>query len=144
MRLPRAVRDHPLFQLRQAMAYGRDTDYERALPIYLKLCETWPDDAAGFANACGCLMHLGRWADAQAVLERAPECYQRFHLYRSQRENVTQRTRMCSPPKIVPFRGQRDLGRLLVPSQPLKSQPLCETGGGQRHKPSKRTEAVRV
>jgi tetratricopeptide (TPR) repeat protein len=141
---PRSVRGHPLFQLRQAMAYTKDTDYERALPIYLELCETWPDDAVGFANACDCLMHLGRWADAQAVLDRAPECYQRFHLYHSQRENLRQRTLDCSPPKTVPFRGQPDLGGLLVPSQLLKSQPISETRAGQRHKPSKRIEAVRV
>ena len=50
----RFVRSHPLFQLRQAMAYAKDTDYERALPIYLKLCEAWPDDAVGFGNACYC------------------------------------------------------------------------------------------
>jgi hypothetical protein len=141
---PSSVRGHPLFQLRQAMAYRRDTDYERALPIYLELCETWPDDAVGFANACDCLMHLARWADAHAMLDRAPECYQRFHLYRSQRENVRQRTRVCSPPKTVPFRGQPDLGGLLLPLQPLRSQPLVETRAGQRHKPSKRTAAVRV
>jgi hypothetical protein len=141
---PGSVRGHPLFQLRQAMAYTRDTDYERALLIYLELCETWPDDAVGFANACDCLMHLGQWTEAQAVLDRAPECYQRFHLYRSQRENLTQGTRVCSPPKTVPFRGQPDLGGLLVPSQPLKSQPLSKMRVGQRHKPSKPTEAVRV
>ena len=121
---PRSARRHPLFQLRQAMAYGADTDYERALPMYLELCETWPDDAVGFANACDCLMHLGQWTEAQAVLDRAPECYQRFHLYRSQRENLTQGTRVCSPPKTVPFRGQPDLGGLLVAPQALKSQPI--------------------
>jgi tetratricopeptide (TPR) repeat protein len=123
---PRAVRDHPLFQLRQAMAYGRDTDYERALPIYLKLCEIWPHDAVGFANASGCLMKLGRWEGAQAVLDRAPQCYQAFYLYHSQRENMRQRNLDCSPPKTVPFRGQPDLGALLLASEPLlKSQALA-------------------
>src|SRR6266404_1487143 len=82
-RTPRSVRSHPLFQLRQAMAYAGDTDYERALPIYLGLCETWPDDAALFANACDCLIRLGRWAEADAVLNRAPQCYQQFHVYYS-------------------------------------------------------------
>jgi tetratricopeptide (TPR) repeat protein len=121
---PRSARGHPLFQLRQAMAYTKDSDYGRALLIYLELCKIWPDDAVGFANACDCLMHLGRWADAQAVFDRAPECYQRFHLYRSQRENLRQRTLDCSPPKTVSFRGQRDLGGLLIPPQLLKSQAL--------------------
>jgi hypothetical protein len=141
---PGSVRAHPLFQLRQAMAYAEDTDYERALPIYLELCEGWPDDAVGFANACDCLMKLGRWAEAEAVLDRAPQCYQRFHLYHSQRENLMQRTRACSPPRTVPFRGRPDLGGLLVPLPSLKSQPLRETRVGQRHKPSNRTAAVRV
>jgi tetratricopeptide (TPR) repeat protein len=141
---PRSVRGHPLFQLRQAMIYSEDKDYERALPIYLELCETWPYDAAGFANACNCLMQLNRWAEAQTVLDRAPECYQRFHLYRTQRENLRQGNLVCSPPKTVPFRGQPDLGGLLVPPQPLKSQPLIETSAGQRHNPSNRTAAVRV
>jgi tetratricopeptide (TPR) repeat protein len=124
-RTPRSVRSHPLFQLRQAMVYGSDTDYERALPIYLKLCETWPDDAVGFANASDCLMHLGRWREAEAVLDRAPECYQTFHLYRSQRENLRRRNLISSPPKTVSFRGQPDLGGLLVAPQALKSQPIA-------------------
>jgi hypothetical protein len=143
-RTPRSARGHPLFQLRQAMAYGADTDYERALPIYLKLCEIWPDDAVGFANACDCLIHLGRWADAQAVLHRAPQCYQRFHLYHSQRENLKERALNCSPPKTVPFRGQPDLGGLLVRSDALKSQPLTKMSADQSHNPSNRTAAVRV
>jgi hypothetical protein len=121
---PGLVRSHPLFQLRQATAYGSDTDYGRALPIYLKLCETWPDDGVGFGNACDCLMHLGQWGEAEAVLDRAPACYQTFHLYRSQRENLRQRTLDCSPPKTVSFRGQRDLGGPLIPPQLLKSQAL--------------------
>lgn len=116
---PRSVRGHPLFQLRQAMAYAEDTDYERALPIYLRLCEIWPDDAVGFANACDCLMKLGRWAAAELVLNRAPQCYHSFHLYHSQRENLKQRALVCSPPKTIPFRGQPDLGGLLVAPQPL-------------------------
>jgi tetratricopeptide (TPR) repeat protein len=124
-RTPGSVRGHPLFLLRQAMAYGSDTDHERALPIYLKLCETWPDDAVGFGNACDCLMKLGQWAEAEAVLDRAPECYQTFHLYRSQRENLRQHTLDCSPPKTVSFRGQRDLGGLLIPPRLLKSQPTA-------------------
>jgi tetratricopeptide (TPR) repeat protein len=143
-RTPRFVRSHPLFQLRQAMACAKDTDYERALPIYLELCETWPNDAVGFGNACDCLMALGRWAEAETLLDRAPDCYRRFHLYHSQRENLRRRNLVCSPPRAVPFRGQPDLGGLLVPSQVLKSQPLVETSAPQRHKPSKRTAAVRV
>jgi Tetratricopeptide repeat len=51
------------------MAYAEDTDYERALPIYLTLCETWPDDAVGFANACDCLMKMGEWKAAEKILE---------------------------------------------------------------------------
>ena len=121
---PPSVRAHPLFQLRQAMAYGADWDYERALPIYLELCETWPNDAVGFANACDCLINLGRWVEAEAVLNRAPPCYHRFHLYRSHRENLKQRNLVCSPPRTVPFRGQPDLGGVLRPLQLLKSQPL--------------------
>jgi hypothetical protein len=137
---PASVRSHPLCQLRQAMVYAEDTDYEPALPIYLKLCETWPDDAVGFANACDCLMKLGRWTAAGLVLNWAPQCYQAFHLYHSQRENLKQRALVCSPPKTVPFRGQPDLGCLLEAPQrlsfpqrdllteeglpPLKSQPL--------------------
>jgi tetratricopeptide (TPR) repeat protein len=127
-RTPRSVRSHPLFQLRQAMAYAADTDYERALPIYLELCETWPDDAAAFANACDCLIRLGRWAEADVVLNRAPRCYQKFHVYYSQRENLKQQNLACSPPKTVPFRGQPDLGGLLATSQSLKSQPLTCRG----------------
>jgi len=122
---PGLVRQHPLFQLRQAMAYVADTDYQHALPIYLKLCETWPDDAVGFANACDCLMHLGRWTEAQAVFDRAPQCYQAFHLYHSQRENLKQRALVSSPPKNAPFCGQPDLGGLLGPPQTLKSQPIA-------------------
>jgi tetratricopeptide (TPR) repeat protein len=122
---PGLVRQHPLFQLRQAMAYVADTDYQHALPLYLKLCETWPDDAVGFANACDCLMHLGRWTEAQAVFDRAPQCYQAFHLYHSQRENLKQRALVSSPPKKAPFCGQPDLGGLLGPSQTLKSQPIA-------------------
>ena len=119
-----SVRGHPLFRLRQAMAYVEDTDYDRALPIYLDLCERWPDDAVGFANACDCLMHLGRWAAAEKMLDRAPECYQTFHLYPCQRENLKRRALVCSPPKTMPFRGQPDLGGLLIAPQLLKSQPI--------------------
>jgi tetratricopeptide (TPR) repeat protein len=122
---PRSVRCHPLFQLRQAMAYAQDTDYERALPIYLTLCETWPDDAVGFANACDCLMKMGQWKAAERILERAPQSYQTFHLHHSQRENLKQRALVCSPPKTVPFRGQPDLGGLLVAPQALKSQQIA-------------------
>ena len=124
-RTPIFVRSHPLFQLRQAMACAKDTDYERALPIYLELCETWPNDAVGFGNACDCLMALGRWAEAETVLDRAPDCYRRFHLYHSQRENLRRRNLVCSPPKTVPFRGQPDLGGLLVAPEVLKSQPIA-------------------
>jgi hypothetical protein len=123
---PRSVRGHPLFQLRQAMAHAQGTDYERALPIYLGLCERWPNDAVGFANACNCLMKLGRWRAAELVLNWAPQCYQAFYLYHSQRENLRQRNLDCSPPKTVPFCGQPDLGGLLMPPTPLlKSQPIA-------------------
>jgi hypothetical protein len=140
---PRPVRSHPLFQLRQAMAYAQDTDYERALPIYLKLCETWPHDAVGFANACDCFMKLDRWRAAEAVLDVAPKCYETFHLRHAQRQNLCERNLDCSPPDTVPFRGRPDLGGLLIPQPlaafsfrqndllteedlpPLKSQPLA-------------------
>ena len=161
---PRPVCGHPLFRLRQAMAYAQDTDYERALPIYLTLCETWPDDAVGFANACDCLMKMGQWKAAERILERAPQCYQTFHLHHSQRENLKQRALVCSPPKTVPFRGQPDLGGLLVALPALKSQPIAVSPSAniqgeealialsatrlnnpdQSHKPSNRTAAVRV
>jgi hypothetical protein len=118
---PRSVHDHPLFQLSQAMAYVEDTDYERGLPIYLRLCEIWPNDAVGFSNACDCLMSLGRWTAAELVLNWAPQCYQTFHLYHSQRENLKGRNLACSPPKTVAFRGQPDLGGLLVQPQPLNA-----------------------
>jgi hypothetical protein len=69
-------------------------------------------------------MALGRWAEAETVLNRAPDCYRRFHLYHAQRENLKQRNLDCSPPKTVPFRGQPDLGGLLIAPQLLKSQPI--------------------
>jgi tetratricopeptide (TPR) repeat protein len=128
---PVSVRAHPLFQLRQAMAYGADEDYERALPLYVELCKRWPDDAVGFANACDCLIHLREWGKAEALLNLAPPSYQRFHLYHCQRENLKQRNLVCSAPRTVPFRGQPDLGGLLRPSQPLKSQPLTVSTFGK-------------
>jgi hypothetical protein len=112
---PNSARGHPLFQLRQAMVYGNDNDHDRALPLYLTLCETWPDDAVGFANACDCLIKLGRWTDAERVLERAPDCYQQFQLYHRQRENLRNRTLNSPMSKIAPFRGQRGLDGLLIP-----------------------------
>ena len=62
---------------------------------------------------------------AERILERAPQCYQTFHLHLSQRENLKQRALVCSPPKTVAFRGQPDLGGLLVAPQALKSQPIA-------------------
>ncbi len=112
---PPSSRTHPMFWLRQAMLYHEDNDYERALPLYLKLSETWPDDAVGFANACNCLMKLGRWTDAERVLEMAPDCYQQFRLHHQQRENLRSRTLDSPMYKTVPFRGQRGLGGLLIP-----------------------------
>lgn len=71
------------------------------------------------------------------------KCYETFHLYHAQRENLSQRNLDCSPPKNVPFRGQPDLGGVLMPQPlaassfpqkdlltegelpPLKSQPLA-------------------
>src|SRR5207249_1412458 len=122
---PSSARAHPLFQLRQAMAYGEDGDYERALPLYFKLCQTWPEDAAGFANACDCLMKLGRWTEAETVFGRAPECYQQFWLYRTQRQRLCQRTLGSSPGKVTPFQGGRGLGGLLIP-QPAKYEEATE------------------
>lgn len=138
---PPSTRAHPLFQLRQAMAYGADGDYERALPIYLELCDIWPDDAAAFANACRCFIKLGRWVEAETVLEQAPRCYQTFHLYHCQLEDLKHRNVVSSPHTTLPFRGQPDLGGLLEAPQPsslppsdlltdgemppLKSQPLA-------------------
>lgn len=73
----------------------------------------------------------------------APKCYETFHLCHAQRENLSQWNLDCSPPKTVPFRGQPDLGGLLMPQPlaassspqkdlltdgelpPLKSQPLA-------------------
>jgi Tetratricopeptide repeat len=96
------------------MVYGNDDDQERALPLYLKLCAAWPADAVGFANACDCLMKLGRWTDAELVLESAPDCYQQFQLYHRQRENLRSHTLNSPVSKTVPFRGQRGLGGLLI------------------------------
>ncbi len=68
-------------------------------------------------------MKMGEWKAAEKILERAPQCYQTFHLHHSQRENLQQRALVCSPPKTVAFRGQPDLGGFLVAPQALKSQP---------------------
>lgn len=114
---PPSVRKHPLFCLRQAMLYQADNDHERALPLYLKLCSTWPDDAVGFANACNSLMKLGRWIDAEKVFRMAPKCYEQFLLHNYQRQSLCKRTLDNPTYKTVSFRGQPDLGGLL--SSPL-------------------------
>jgi hypothetical protein len=112
---PVALRAHPLNQLRWAMLYGKDGDHERAVPIYLHLCELWPNDPVGFANAAGCLMERQRWDEAKKVFENAPPCYSEFWLYRSQMDNLRERNTNCSAPSPGLFQGQPDLGGVLRP-----------------------------
>lgn len=112
---PIALRDHPLIQLRWAMLYAKDGDHERAIPIYLRLCELWPNDPAGFANATGCLMKQQRWDEAKKVFESAPPSYSGFWLYHSQMDNLRERNMKCSAPSPRLFQGQPDLGGVLLP-----------------------------
>jgi hypothetical protein len=97
------------------MLYTQDGDYVGALPLYARLCATWPNDAVGFANACDCLMNLSRWADAEKILEAAPTCYEQFRLYHQQKENCRQRTLDLPSYGAAVFKGQPDLGGLLMP-----------------------------
>ena len=125
-RTPVALRDHPLNQLRWAMLYAKDGDHERAIPIYLRLCELWPNDAVGYANAVGCLMEQQRWDEAKDVFESAPSSYSEFWLHRSQMDNLRERNTKCSAPSPQLFRGQPDLGGVLKSNSEknLETNPL--------------------
>jgi tetratricopeptide (TPR) repeat protein len=108
---PALARQHPLFTLRQALLYTAEGDHRRALPIYRRLCELWPADAAGFANVVLSLMSLGEWEEAARRLIGAPDYYRRFRLFHLQCENVEKRS-LSRDGSTAIFNGQRDWGVL--------------------------------
>jgi len=125
-RTPVALRDHPLNQLRWATLFDKDGDLERAIPIYLRLCNVWPNDPVGFANATDCLMRQHRWDEAKKAFEPAPPCYSEFRLYQVQMENLRERSMNCPAPSMQHFQGQPDLGGVLKSNSEknLETNPL--------------------
>jgi tetratricopeptide (TPR) repeat protein len=117
---PQAVRWHPLFLLHQAMLCGQDGDDRTALPLYLQVIAAWPEDAAAFANATRALMQLDAWEGAAAMLRSAPDSYRRFRLFHTQQRELDERRQPVSSGPPAPFRGQRDLGGILLHEDQMK------------------------
>lgn len=125
---PASARTTGLFQLRLAGLYNAEKDYERALPIWQELRRLWPDDVAGFGNAITALQGLGRIDEARRLLAAAPACYRRFRLYWSQMAALEGRSSRHFPPAACPaFRGQPDLGGLLIPETESEAGRQAET-----------------
>lgn len=112
--LPREWGSHPLILLNRAcalMAGGRRSD---ALPLLLRACDLWPDDAAPFLNAAWTAIKAGRRDILAGIRARTPRA---AHNYRSWTgvegwlNHTDDGCRMSDfEAKSRPFRGQPDLG----------------------------------
>ena len=108
--IPAGAREHPLYFLRRGLHYTADGDHKLALPFFLRVCESWPTDAAGFSNAIDSLMKLGEWEDAARLLSSSPVCYRRFQFFDFQRRCIADRQVLTNKGSTPQFQGQRDLG----------------------------------
>lgn len=117
--IPLSLRDTSLYLLRAGQTLQNTDDHAGALAIWLKLCARWPQDSVGFVNGATCLMHLGLWDRAQTLLSHAPEAYRHFHLCEAQRRQLqAQNLEAGFTPRTRPFRGDPDLGGLLLSGVP--------------------------
>lgn len=112
---PAAGRTTGLYLLRLAGLYNAEEDYESALPIWAEVRRLWPQDAAAFGNAIEALRKLGRNDEARRLLAEAPGCYRRFRKYWEQMATLEGVRRDLPPAGCTTFRGQPDLGGLLIP-----------------------------
>ena len=112
--IPSALHSNSLYLLRLAGCYDADQDFARSLPIWKELQTRWPQDAVGFGNGVTALMKLGRWEEAERLLNDAPRCYQKFRLYRSQLAALKPRNAngLCAKGSVT-FRGHPGLNGIV-------------------------------
>lgn len=113
---PAVLHTNSLYLLRLGRLHHAEEDFARALPIWQELHRRWPADVASFANGFTALQRLGRRKEARELLRQAPRCYHRFRLYWQQliESSDPEFQRALEPGRL--FRGQPDLGGLLLTS----------------------------
>ena len=116
---PAASHGTSLLLLRSGHVLQNSGAHAAALSIWLRLCMRWPHDSVAFGNGVTCLVQLGLWDRAQALLSRAPRAYRHFHLCTAQQKQIAARDiKAASAPPTQPFRGQPDLGGVLCSGIP--------------------------
>jgi tetratricopeptide (TPR) repeat protein len=119
---PEAVRDTAVYQLRMAGLYQAEEEYELALPIWAELRKRWPNDASAFSNAIAAHLKLGQRDEAKRLLNNSPACYRRFADYWKRLEEIEGGERKYRSRHFTSFRGQPDLGGLLIPLDAMKPE----------------------
>lgn len=112
---PNEVRETGIYQLRLAGAYEADKDFARSLPMWEALCKRWPDDAAGYGNAVGNLIKLGRPDEAKKLFEESPPCFRRYRAYHIHRATLYDTPSPTTLPRRK-FLGRPDLNGEILPA----------------------------
>lgn len=116
--LPAKWSNHPLILLHRGYALVAGCRYAEALPLLLRVCSQWPDDASGFLHAAWAAikaeMQPGCSEVIKAVRANAPPAARRYRGWTGM-EGWLSWAGDYSPmsdfeTKSRPFRGQPDLG----------------------------------
>ena len=113
--IPAELLSNPFYQMRVAAHWQERRENERALRVFLSLCQAWREDTAPFCNAAVSLMRMGWNDDAERVLDTAPASARSLEHWTVLRRAAAVGSNDFRLPPLKPFRGQPDLGGLLPP-----------------------------